>query len=133
MAVPIPDGVNEQTARRRADRDHGTLGCSGGVCKPARLGVRQRGTGGVGSMVVQMAKAVSAGDRHRRQARTRPTCAAAGADGVLNYRTEDVSAGVRRLTADRGVDCGTRRREPDLVRTVELMGRLERIVLIAGR
>jgi NADPH2:quinone reductase len=93
------------------------------------------GTGGVGSMVVQMAKAVGAkvvttvGSPDKAA-----LCQKWGADRVLNYKTEDVAAGVRDFTRGQGVQVWYEtQREPDLARTVELMAQRGRIVLIAGR
>lgn len=93
------------------------------------------GTGGVGSMVVQMSKAVGArvittvGSADKAE-----LCRSWGADGVLNYRSDDVTAGIRRLSGDRGVQVWYEtQREPNLERIVELMGPGGRIVLIAGR
>jgi NADPH2:quinone reductase len=93
------------------------------------------GTGGVGSMVVQMAKAVGAkvittvGSADKAA-----QCRGWGADWVLNYKTDDVPARVREFTSGKGVDVWYEtQREPDLVRTVDLMAQRGRIVLIAGR
>jgi NADPH2:quinone reductase len=61
-------------------------------------------------------------------------CRKWGADCVLNYKTDDVAAGVRDCTRGRGVDVWYEtQREPDLLRTVDLMAQRGRIVLIAGR
>jgi NADPH2:quinone reductase len=93
------------------------------------------GTGGVGSMVVQMAKAagarvvttVGSADKATR-------CREWGADGVINYKTEDVAARVKELTAGRGVDVWFETlREPDFVRAVDLVAPRGRLVVIAGR
>ena len=93
------------------------------------------GTGGVGSMVVQMARAAGA-----KVITTVGSAAKAdlarhwGAEGVLNYKTDDVAAGVKSLTGGKGVDVWFEtQREPDLVRTVDLMGPSGRIIVIAGR
>src|SRR5262245_55934663 len=62
------------------------------------------GTGGVGSMVVQMTKAVggkvitTVGSPEKAE-----VCRRWGADCVLNYKTDDVPARVREFTQDRGV------------------------------
>ncbi|HLJ94411.1 MAG TPA: NADPH:quinone reductase [Gemmataceae bacterium] len=93
------------------------------------------GTGGVGSMVVQMAKAVAA------QALTTvgspekaALCRSWGADLVLNYKTEDIPAAIRAFTKGQGVSVWYEtQREPDLVRTVDLMARRGRIIIMAGR
>jgi NADPH2:quinone reductase len=61
-------------------------------------------------------------------------CREWGADGVLNYKTDDVAAGVRAFTHGRGVNVWYEtQREPDLERTVDLMAQRGRIVLMAGR
>jgi NADPH2:quinone reductase len=95
----------------------------------------QGGTGGVGSMVLQMARA--AGARVITtvgSAEKAAVCRGWGADGVLNYKTDDVPAAVRELTQGHGVDVWYEtQREPDLVRTVDLMARRGRMVVIAGR
>jgi NADPH2:quinone reductase len=93
------------------------------------------GTGGVGSMVVQMAKAVgakvitTAGSAEKvRQ------CQEWGADCLLNYKTEDVSAKVRECTRGQGVNVWYEtQREPDFRRIVDLMAQRGRIIIIAGR
>src|SRR5262245_1163027 len=93
------------------------------------------GTGGVGSMVVQMAKAVGAhvittvGSAEKAD-----LCKWWGADLVLNYKTDDVPAGIRAFTKDRGVNVWYEtQREPDFQRTVPLMAMRGRIVIMAGR
>jgi NADPH2:quinone reductase len=93
------------------------------------------GTGGVGSMVVQMAKAVGARvlttvGSEEKAAKVRTW----GADGVILYKTEDVAARVRELSGGRGVDVWYESlREPDFVRAVDLTAPRGRIVVIAGR
>jgi NADPH2:quinone reductase len=93
------------------------------------------GTGGVGSMVVQMAKAV--GGRVITtvgSAEKAALCRAWGADCVLNYKTDDVARGIRDATQGQGVHVWYEtQREPDFMRTVDLMARRGRIVVIAGR
>jgi len=93
------------------------------------------GTGGVGSMVVQMAKAVAArvittvGSEEKAA-----LCRRWGADLVLNYKTDDVPARVREFTSGPGVNVWYEtQREPDFVRTVDLMARRGRMIVIAGR
>src|SRR5436309_817201 len=77
-----------------------------------------RGTGGVGSRVVQIAKGVSA-----RVATTvgspdkAKLCRSWGADAVMNYKTDDVAAGVRAFTGAKGLDVWYEtQREPDYFR-----------------
>jgi len=93
------------------------------------------GTGGVGSMVVQMAKAVAArvittvGSEEKAA-----LCRRWGADLVLNYKGDDVPARVREFTSGPGVNVWYEtQREPDFVRTVDLMARRGRMIVIAGR
>ena len=93
------------------------------------------GTGGVGSMVVQMAKAVAArvittvGSEEKAA-----LCRRWGADLVLNYKTDDVPARVREFTSGQGVNVWYEtQREPDFARTVDLMARRGRMIVIAGR
>jgi NADPH:quinone reductase len=93
------------------------------------------GTGGVGSMVVQMAKAVGAevvatvGSTEKAD-----LCRTWGADAVFNYKTQDVDAGVRQYTKNKGVNVWYEtQREPDFVRTVDLMAPRGRMVIMAGR
>ena len=93
------------------------------------------GTGGVGSMVVQMAKAVAAKVITTvGSAEKAALCRNWGADLVLNYKTDDIPAAVREFTKQQGVSVWYEtQREPDLLRTVDLMARRGRIVLMAGR
>jgi NADPH2:quinone reductase len=93
------------------------------------------GTGGVGAMVVQMAKAVGArvattvGSAEKAQ-----LCRSWGADCVLNYKTDDVAAGLRAFTDGKGVTVWYEtQRDPDYFRTVELMAARGRIIIMAGR
>jgi NADPH2:quinone reductase len=86
-------------------------------------------------MVVQMAKAVGArgvttvGSDDKAQ-----LCRSWGADCVLNYKTEDVFAGVRAFTEGKGVQVWYEtQREPDYFRIVEQMAPRGRIVIMAGR
>jgi NADPH2:quinone reductase len=93
------------------------------------------GTGGVGSMVVQMSKAVAAKVITTvGSAEKEALCEGWGADKVINYKTEDVAQGVRQFTAGRGVDVWYEtQREPDFARTFDLMAKRGRMVLMAGR
>ena len=86
-------------------------------------------------MVVQMARAVGA-----KVITTVGSAAKAdlarrwGADGVLNYKTDDIVVGIRSLTDGKGVNVWFEtQREPDLVRTVDLMAQRGRVNVIAGR
>jgi len=84
---------------------------------------------------VQMSKAVGAKVITTvGSAEKAATCKSWGADCVLNYKTDDVPAGIRAFTGNKGVQVWYEtQREPDFVRTVELMAPRGRIVVIAGR
>jgi NADPH2:quinone reductase len=93
------------------------------------------GTGGVGAMVVQMGKAAGArvlttvGSPEKAA-----LCKSWGADHVINYKTEDVFAAVQRAAGDKGVNVWYEtQREPDFLKTLPLLARRGRMVLIAGR
>ncbi|HEV3168636.1 MAG TPA: NADPH:quinone reductase [Isosphaeraceae bacterium] len=92
------------------------------------------GAGGVGSMVVQMAKAVGArvatsGGRKESV----DVCKKLGADLVLNYKTDDIPARLREF-APEGVDVWYEtQREPNLEVSIPLLRRFGRMILIAGR
>lgn len=92
------------------------------------------GTGGVGSCVVQMAKAAgarvitTAGTDEKAKA-----CRELGATAAFNYKTSDVDAAIRRFAPD-GVDIWFEtRREQDLGQAIEHMKLGGRLILIAGR
>jgi NADPH2:quinone reductase len=93
------------------------------------------GTGGVGSMVMQMAKAVNARAITTVGSTEKATlCRSWGADCVFNYKTDDIPQGVRTFTKDQGVHVWYEtQREPDFLRTVPLMARRGRIIVMAGR
>ncbi|QJW93173.1 NADPH:quinone reductase [Frigoriglobus tundricola] len=93
------------------------------------------GTGGVGSMVVQMAKAAgtkvicTVGSDEKARLATE-----LGADCVVNYKTDDVAARVKDATAGAGIDVWFETVPPtDFDRTVDLMAPRGRIVVMAGR
>jgi len=92
------------------------------------------GTGGVGSMVVQMAKAVgarvatAAGSPERVE-----LCRSLGADLALNYKTDDIPARLRDFVPE-GVDVWYEtQREPNLEVAVPLLRKNGRLILMAGR
>jgi len=94
----------------------------------------QGGSGGVGSMVVQMAKAVgarvitTAGSDEKCE-----MCRQLGADETINYRTDDVGAAVMAF-APEGVNVvWETQREPDFDLLVQCMAERGRLVLMAGR
>jgi NADPH2:quinone reductase len=92
------------------------------------------GSGGVGSMVVQMAKILgakvvtTAGSDAKAE-----RCRALGADCVINYKTQDVLAETKRF-APNGVNVYWETlREPDFEKTTEMLAERGRMVLMAGR
>lgn len=92
------------------------------------------GTGGVGSMVVQMAKILgarviaTAGSAEKVAA-----LAKLGADAAVNYKTDDIAAAVKAF-APSGVNVYWETvREPDFDKIVSYMGERGRILLMAGR
>ncbi len=94
------------------------------------------GTGGVGSSVVQLAKSVGAsviatvGSDQKKS-----TCESLGADLVLNYHSDTLDQDIRKFAeSNGGVNVWFEtQREPTLDRTVGLMAKRGRIVLMAGR
>ncbi|MEM8954216.1 MAG: NADPH:quinone reductase [Verrucomicrobiota bacterium] len=92
------------------------------------------GTGGVGSSVVQMAKAMGAvvsccngSDEKCEMAK------GLGADDAFNYKTTSIADGVKAF-APGGLDVyWETRREPDFEMVMELMAHRGRVVVMAGR
>jgi NADPH:quinone reductase len=93
------------------------------------------GTGGVGSMVVQMAKAVGARVITTvGSAEKAAICKGWGADLVLNYKTDNMDAAIKDFVKDKGIDVWYEtQREPDFLRTVPLLARRGRMIVMAGR
>jgi len=131
-----PQGVEDETLAAIA-----LVGVTAqlGLVRDARLGRGETlfvngGSGGVGSMVVQIAKAL--GTRVITTAGSEKKCAAAkslGADLVLNYKQTNVDDAVRAF-APEGVNVWWETlREPDFDRTVSLLAPRGRMVLMAGR
>ncbi len=92
------------------------------------------GTGGVGSMVVQMAKALgakvitTAGTDEKTK-----LCRELGADVAINYKTEDVAKRIQEA-APGGVNVWWETlREPDFETAVPLLAPRGRFILMAGR
>ncbi|MHC4400723.1 MAG: NADPH:quinone reductase [Planctomycetota bacterium] len=92
------------------------------------------GSGGVGSCVVQMAKAIgarvmtTAGSAEKAEA-----CRQLGADVVVNYKTDDVDEAIRQF-APKGLNVWWETlREQDFERIVGHLGLRGRIVVMAGR
>lgn len=133
-AYPTPEGVADPEAAGVAlvgiTAHLGLFGCA--ELKAGETVFVNGGTGGVGAMVVQMAKAVGAkvittvGSAEKAK-----IVAAWGADLVLNYKTDDVAAKVKAF-GPVNVWYETQR-EPDFLKTVELLAPRGRMVIMAGR
>ena len=133
---PLPEGVSERDAAATA-----LTGITAhlGLFAKARLQPGETvlvngGAGGVGSMVVQLAKAAGArviatAGSDERVAKAK----AFGADLALNYRSPDLAAAVKAF-APGGVNVfWETQREPDFDRAVPLLAPRGRFVLMAGR
>jgi NADPH2:quinone reductase len=133
---PTPDGASDETAAACA-----LVGITAhlGLVRDAKLQGGETlfvngGTGGVGSMVVQMAKAIGAivittAGTDAKVAE----CRALGADAAINYKTEDVPARIKEL-APGGVNVWWETlREPNFEVTVPLLAPRGRMILMAGR
>lgn len=133
---PSPAGVDDTTLAAVA-----LVGITAhlGLFRCARIAAGETlfvhgGSGGVGSMVVQMAKAAgarvitTAGSPEKAE-----ICRQLGADEVLQYKSEDVDSRLRQL-APQGVDIWWETlRQPDFDRTVAHLARRGRMILMAGR
>ena len=133
---PTPDGVEDQQAAAIA-----LVGITAhlGLVRCAHLAAGETlfvngGSGGVGSTVVQMAKALgarvvtTAGSPEKVK-----VCRALGADLALNYKTDDLDAAIRQF-APKGVNVWWETlREPNFERTVPLLAPRGRMILMAGR
>jgi NADPH2:quinone reductase len=92
------------------------------------------GSGGVGSMVIQMARAAGARVATTAgKAEGLDLCRSLGADLVLNYKTDDVPARLRDFAED-GIDVWYEtQREPDLETAIPLLRKRGRMIVMAGR
>jgi len=133
---PIPAGVSDEQAA--------ALACVGitaylGLVRAAKLQKDEiifvnGGSGGVGSTVVQMAKAmgarvISTAGSPDKLGRVRKL----GADLVINYKAEDVVAAIKSF-APNGVNVWWETlREPDFDRAVSLLATRGRMIVMAGR
>ena len=133
---PTPEGVSDEDAAAIA-----LVGITAhlGLFQNARLVAGesvyvQGGAGGVGSTVVQMAKAAgarviaTAGSDEKVD-----VCRQLGADAAVNYRTEDVAAAVRQFVPDGVNVLWETRREPDFDADISHLAERGRMVLMAGR
>jgi len=133
---PLPEGVDPQQAAALA-----LVGITAwlGLVPRAKLQSGETlfvngGSGGVGSTVVQMAKALGA---HVITTAGTPEkvakCLELGADRAVNYKTDDVDAAIHEF-APGGVNVWWETlREPDFERTVGHLAPGGRMILMAGR
>jgi NADPH:quinone reductase len=133
---PTPAGVSDEIAAACA-----LVGITAhlGLLRDAKLQAGETlfvngGTGGVGSMVVQMSKAIgarvitTAGSDEKLAA-----CRELGADAAINYKTENVAERIKAI-APEGVNVWWETlREPNFDQTVALLAPRGRMVLMAGR
>jgi NADPH2:quinone reductase len=133
---PTPDGVEDSVAAACA-----LVGVTAhlGLFRDAKIQAGETvfvhgGTGGVGSMVVQMARiagarVIATAGSDEKAAR----CGQLGADVVIKYKTEDEQQAILDAAPD-GVDIYWETlREPDFDKIVASMAQRGRVVLMAGR
>ena len=133
---PTPDNVSDEEAAAVA-----LVGITAhiGLVRCAHLAAGETlfvngGTGGVGSTVVQMAKAIgarvitTAGSAEKVE-----TARKLGADVAVNYKTDDVDAAIRQAAAGGLNVWWETLREPSFERTVPLLAPRGRMILMAGR
>ena len=133
---PLPDRID--------DEDAAAVACVGmtahlGLFGPGQLTDKDTvfvhgGTGGVGSCVVQMARAIGArvittggsGEKVR-------ACEDLGADVAINYKNENIADRVRQVAGEGVTLWWETLREPDFDLTVDLLAPGGRMIVMAGR
>lgn len=137
LLYPTPAGVTDQDAAAAAlvgiTAHLGLFRCAN--LKAGEIVFVNGGTGGVGAMVVQMAKAIGAKVVTTvGSAEKAALCQSWGADRVLNYKTDDVVAGIKEFTKGQGLNVFYEtQREPDFIKMVDVMARRGRMIVMAGR
>jgi len=133
---PTPAGVGDEQAAAIALTG---ITAQLGLTRDAKLKAGEvlfvnGGTGGVGSAVVQMAKALGARViTTAGSAEKVALCRKLGADAAINYKTENVESAIQGF-APGGVNVWWETlREPDFDRTVKLLAPRGRMILMAGR
>jgi len=133
---PTPAGVGDEQAAAIALAG---IAAHLGLARDAKLKAGEvlfvnGGTGGVGSAVVQMAKALGARViTTAGSAEKVALCRKLGADAAINYKTENVDSAIEGF-APGGVNVWWETlREPDFDRTVKLLAPRGRMILMAGR
>ena len=133
---PTPDGVSDEAAAAQA-----LVGITShlglfwrGALQPGEIVMVNGGSGAVGSTVIQMASAhgaqviATAGNQEKCDA-----CRNLGAQCVIDYHQPDIAEQVQRF-APEGVDLfWDTTREPDLDRSIGMLARFGRMILMAGR
>ncbi len=131
-----PNGVSDETAAACA-----LVGLTAhlGLVRDAKLKAGETlfvngGTGGVGSMVVQMSKALGARVvTTAGSAEKVALCRELGADAAVNYKAENVDERIRAFAPD-GVNVWWETlREPNFDQAVPLLSSRGRFILMAGR
>lgn len=134
---PTPAGVtDEQAAAAALVGITAHLGLFGAAkLKAGETVFVNGGTGGVGMMVIQMAKAAGAKVVTTVGSVEKATLARElGADTVINYKSDDVTAKVKEATGGAGTHVWYETQPPtDFDKTVEAMAPRGRIVVMAGR
>ncbi len=133
---PIPDGVSADTAAACA-----LVGITAhlGLFQKAQLKAGETlfvhgGSGGVGSMVVQMAKAAGAKVITTAGSDDKAAlCRKLGADEVILYRSQDVAETFRQLAPGGANVVWETQREPNFDLLTSLLAERGRLVLMAGR
>lgn len=135
FAYPVPAGVADDQAAACAlvgiTAHLGLFAC--GNLKPGEWAHVSGGTGGVGMMVIQMAKAAGAKVCTSVGSEEKAAIAKSlGADAVFNHRTDDVPAKVKELTG--GLNLWYETQPPgDLDKVIDAMAPRGRIIVMAGR
>jgi len=135
---PIPDGVTSESAAAAALVSI-TVGLGlyqHAKLQPGEVFFINGGSGGVGSVAVQLAKSLgatvitTAGSEDKLE-----YCRSIGADLVLDYRQDDMDDQLTAFLEERGkINLWWETlREPNLERTIPLMEKRGRIILMAGR
>ncbi len=136
-AYPIPGGIGEEQAAACSlvgiTAHLGLFHC--GQLKAGEWAHVSGGTGGVGMMVIQMAKAIGAKISTTVGSEEKAAIAKSlGADAVINYKTEDVPARLKHILGGSKLSLWYETQPPsDLDKAIELMAPRGRIVVMAGR
>src|SRR5436190_10632692 len=133
---PIPEGVPDDQAASVALV---SITACLGLTRDAKLKSGETlfingGSGGVGSMVVQISKAIGARvvTTAGSEAKVKK-CLQLGADCAINYKTQDVVAEVKKFAPD-GVNVYWESlREPNFEKAIGLLAQRGRMIVMAGR